>query len=200
MFKRFYIPVILLCMLLAGCRSAQSGNEAAREGVVTVAVFSINDFHASFVPDARKGIPGAAAVWQTLDSLKAVYPYHLTLSAGDNFGGSYFYKATKGCVMPVFFNGLGIRISALGNHEFDDGQAALADKWQSTGMRPERLEHRLCVCQRADCRRGHSRLRSTMDHGGNSHRQQETHGGHCRTFDFKHAQADKPFAHCRPHF
>ncbi len=137
MFKRFYIPMILLCMLSAGCRSAQSGNEAAREGVVTVAVFSINDFHASFVPDARKGIPGAAAVWQTLDSLKAVYPYHLTLSAGDNFGGSYFYKATKGCVMPVFFNGLGIRISALGNHEFDDGQAALADKWQSTGMRPE---------------------------------------------------------------
>lgn len=137
MFRKIFLPFILLCVLSVSCRSAQTGAQTGHGDAVTVAVFSLNDFHGAFVPDARKGIPGAAAVWQTLDSLKAVYPYHLTVSAGDNFGGSYFYKATQGCLMPSFFHGLGIRISALGNHEFDDGQAALADKWKNIDKRPE---------------------------------------------------------------
>lgn len=137
MFRKIFLPFILLYVLSVSCRSAQTGVQTGHGDAVTVAVFSLNDFHGAFVPDARKGIPGAAAVWQTLDSLKAVYPYHLTVSAGDNFGGSYFYKATQGCLMPSFFHGLGIRISALGNHEFDDGQAALADKWKNIDKRPE---------------------------------------------------------------
>lgn len=102
---------------------------------VKVAVFSLNDFHAGFVRDS-KGIPGAPAVKQTLDSLKRVYPYHVTVAAGDNFGGSYFYNATHGALLPVFFNDLGIRISALGNHEFDDGQRRLAAKWENSPLRP----------------------------------------------------------------
>ncbi len=101
-----------------------------------VAIFSINDFHAAFVRNDDKGIAGAPAVWQTLDSLKAVYPYHITVSAGDNFGGSYFYNATHGALLPAFFDGLGIRLSAVGNHEFDDGQEALAAKWNSLPQRP----------------------------------------------------------------
>lgn len=103
---------------------------------VDVAVFSINDFHGAFVRSDHKGIAGAPSVWQTLDSLKSVYPYHMTLSAGDNFGGSYFYNATHGALLPVFFNDLGIRLSAVGNHEFDDGQRSLADKWNGSPLRP----------------------------------------------------------------
>ncbi len=103
---------------------------------VDVAVFSINDFHGAFVRSDHKGIAGAPSVWQTLDSLKSVYPYHVTLSAGDNFGGSFFYNATHGALLPVFFNDLGIRLSAVGNHEFDDGQRSLAQKWNGTPLRP----------------------------------------------------------------
>lgn len=103
---------------------------------VQVAVFSINDFHGAFVRNDEKGIAGAPAVWQTLDSLKRVYPYHLTVAAGDNFGGSYFYNATHGTLLPVFYNDLGIRYSAIGNHEFDDGQRALAAKWANDPLRP----------------------------------------------------------------
>ena len=101
-----------------------------------VAVFSVNDFHGAFVANKDKGIVGAPAVWQTLDSLKRVYPVNVTVSAGDNFGGSYFYNATHGVLMPVFFNDLGIRLSALGNHEFDDGQRSLAEKWGHSPLRP----------------------------------------------------------------
>lgn len=88
---------------------------------ITVAIFSLNDFHGAFVQNKSQGIPGAPSVLQCLDSLKLVYPYNLTVAAGDNFGGSYFYNATHGVLLPVFFNDMGIRISALGNHEFDDG-------------------------------------------------------------------------------
>lgn len=104
---------------------------------VTVAVISVNDFHASFVKRAESGIPGAAALWQTVDSLKKAYPLNITVSAGDNFGGSYYYNATKGCLMPALLHHLGIRLSALGNHEFDNGQDALADKWSGYPLRPK---------------------------------------------------------------
>lgn len=102
-----------------------------------VAIFSINDFHGAFVRNDHKGIVGAPSVLQTLDSLKQVYPCNITVSAGDNFGGSYFYNVTKGVLLPEFFNMAGISLSALGNHEFDDGQRSLANKWQGSPLRPE---------------------------------------------------------------
>lgn len=114
--------LVLVCFTLA---------LGARAQTATVAVFSLNDFHGGFLPDARKGIPGAPAVWQTLDSLRAVYPNSVTVAAGDNFGGSYFYNATDGRLMPDFFSRIGVTVSALGNHEFDDGQQKLADKWST---------------------------------------------------------------------
>lgn len=120
------IATVLLLAAFALCSQAQT---------IKVAVFSINDFHGGIIKDARKKIPGAPAVWQTLDSLRSVYPYSVTVSAGDNFGGSYFYTATKGVVLPDFFNKIGVTISAVGNHEFDDKQEKLADRWSE--CRPE---------------------------------------------------------------
>lgn len=96
---------------------------------VRVAVMSINDFHGGFLADTRKDIPGAPAIWATLDSLRQVYPASITVAAGDNFGGSHFYNTTEGRILPDLFNRMGITISTLGNHEFDDGQAKLADRW-----------------------------------------------------------------------
>lgn len=127
MYMRFKLFLCSLCLALA---------TFAQKGTIKVAVFSINDFHGAFVQNVSQAIPGAPSIWQTLDSLKAVYPYNITVAAGDNFGGSYFYRATQGQLLPVFFNDLGIRISALGNHEFDDGQASLAEKWSADPLLP----------------------------------------------------------------
>lgn len=103
----------------------------------TIAVMAINDFHAGLMTDMRQHTPGAAYVVQTIDSLKQAYPYHVVVSAGDNFGGSFFYSATRTkSLIPQMMHDLGIRISALGNHEFDEGQAALANKWNDTQQRP----------------------------------------------------------------
>lgn len=131
--KNIKIAICLLAAFFFAC----AGRAAHDERLITVAVFSINDFHGAFVRNDSKQIPGAAAVWQTIDSLKSVYPYHLVVSAGDNFGGSYFYRATRGELLPVFFAGLGIDLSAVGNHEFDDGQKQLAAKWADSPLRPQ---------------------------------------------------------------
>ena len=137
-FRRFILLLPLLTHVLTGT--------AGEKDRVTVAVFSINDFHEAFVRNDAQDIPGAAAVWQTLDSLKAVYPHHLTVSAGDNFGGSYFYSATRHrSLLPQFFHDTDIRISAVGNHEFDEGQDALAARWNDVELRPRNWD--LCyVC------------------------------------------------------
>ena len=98
---------------------------------VEIAVCCINDFHASFVADEDRNIYGVGSVMHTLDSIKSANPYHVVVSAGDNFGGSYFYKVTKGAAMPTFLGEAGIHISAIGNHEFDDGQSKLTEKWSA---------------------------------------------------------------------
>ncbi|AZN96189.1 LysM peptidoglycan-binding domain-containing protein [Mesorhizobium sp. M9A.F.Ca.ET.002.03.1.2] len=50
----------------------------------------------------------------------------LLLSAGDNFQGSLFYTTYKGKTEGEFLNQMKFDAMELGNHEFDDGEAALA--------------------------------------------------------------------------
>ena len=129
--------------------TALAGRRKTHE--ITVAVMSINDFHSGFVRDDFKQVPGAPALLQTVDSLCKVYPYHLVLASGDNFGGSYFNSATGGVLMPMLFDRLGITVSALGNHEFDEGQQRLAEKWADSPCRPDgfRLDY-VCANVRTD--------------------------------------------------
>lgn len=127
---------------------------AAEHRTTTVAVFSINDFHGGLLQDLRKEVPGAAWVVQTLDSLKREYPNHVTISAGDNFGGSFFYTATRSeTLMPQMFRDMGITLSVPGNHAFDEGQELWADGWQSTALCPRdwRLQY-VCANMRKDGR------------------------------------------------
>lgn len=110
---------------------------ASAQKTATVAVFCINDFHCGLIHDADKNTPGAAWVVQSLDSLKQVYPNHLTVAAGDNFGGSFFYTSTQEkSLLPQFFRDMGISISVPGNHAFDVGQEHFADRWESTVFCP----------------------------------------------------------------
>lgn len=129
---------LLSAALIGSCAATPITSLAADKDVVTVAIFSLNDFHAGLLPDRSQGTPGAAYVVQTLDSLKKVYPHNVTVSAGDNFGGSFFYNATRSnSLMPQMFKDMGITLSALGNHEFDEGQEALARKWSDVDCKPK---------------------------------------------------------------
>ncbi len=50
----------------------------------------------------------------------------LFLNAGDNFQGTLFYNTYKGAVEAEFLNLMKTDAMAVGNHEFDDGEAGLA--------------------------------------------------------------------------
>ena len=51
----------------------------------------------------------------------------LLLDAGDPFQGSLFYTTYKGAAEAEFMEDIGYDVMAVGNHEFDDGPAGLAD-------------------------------------------------------------------------
>lgn len=125
---------VVITLSLSFCLAL--GLFANNKSHITIAIFSLNDFHSAFLRDDSKGIPGAAAILQTLDSLKSAYPHHITVAAGDNFGGSYFDQATNGALMPLFMQEMGISLSAVGNHEFDKGQDFLQSKWITSPLRP----------------------------------------------------------------
>lgn len=141
-------------LLAAAAGLLLSAPLSAGNRTVTVAIFTLNDFHCGVVRDLRKEIPGAPWVVQTLDSLKKVYPYHVTLSAGDNFGGSFYHNATReSSILPQVFYDMGISLSVPGNHAFDDGQDAFARKWSGSDYLPRRWDFRyVCANMRRDGR------------------------------------------------
>ncbi|RHJ94046.1 bifunctional metallophosphatase/5'-nucleotidase [Parabacteroides bouchesdurhonensis] len=123
---QFTTIIIFLFLFLAGGKS----EAITPQKTDTIAIISLNDFHGAFVESPSQGIPGAGNVYSQVNQLKERYPFHIVLSAGDNFGGSFFSNLTKGEMIPYFFKKLGISISALGNHEFDNGQEFLKNKWK----------------------------------------------------------------------
>lgn len=123
-----------------------TGLTASAQQTAQVAVFCINDFHSGLIHDVEKDTPGGAWVVECLDSLKQVYPNHITVAAGDNFGGSFFYTSTQEkSLIPQFMRDAGIDISVPGNHAFDISQEHFADRWQSTVFCPRDWQMRY-VC------------------------------------------------------
>lgn len=116
--KRFLSGVRFVTLFVALATSfEQSVAQTVRD---TLAIICLNDFHGSFVKS--NDIPGAVNVYTTISNIKKRYPANIVLSAGDNFGGSYFSILTNGSLLPSYFSDLGIKYSAIGNHEFDNGQ------------------------------------------------------------------------------
>lgn len=89
---------------------------AADDGVVELNLLYINDFHGR-IDDHTVDFAG------TVETLTADYPGStLFLSGGDNIGTSSFASASAQDQPTIdVLNALGLRASAVGNHEFDQG-------------------------------------------------------------------------------
>jgi 5'-nucleotidase len=148
---------IVLTLLLAACAAPMASRQSA--GPVTVGIAAINDFHgaieppnqSAFIPDGKGGmvgVPAGGAAWlaSAIDSVRAKYPNHLTVSAGDLISASqiasslYLDEPTIGVM-----NRIGIEFNAVGNHEFDRGRDELLRMQnggcaQHTARRPCQLE------------------------------------------------------------
>lgn len=94
---------------------------AARDLVI----LSTNDTHSLIDPDAegRGGVLQRKAV---IDSVRKVNKNVIVVDAGDKVQGTLYFKFFKGEVEYPIQNMLGVDISILGNHEFDNGFEALA--------------------------------------------------------------------------
>ena len=132
------LPAVLL-PLLAACMAPGGVRPLAAALPVTVGIVAINDFHGSiepprlavFAPDGEGGtvsVPAGGAAWLAgaVDGIRAKYPHHLTVSAGDLISASqlasslYLDEPTIGVA-----NRIGLDFNAVGNHEFDRGRNEL---------------------------------------------------------------------------
>lgn len=96
---------------------------AARDLVI----LHTNDTHSLILPDAD-GKGGVLQRKAIIDSVKNANKNVLLVDAGDKVQGTLYFKFFKGEVEYPLQNLLGVDISILGNHEFDNGLQALADK------------------------------------------------------------------------
>lgn len=151
----------LLALALGACAAPMASRMAAPDtaGPVEVGIVAINDFHGALemprqsVPVTQPDgsviqIPAGGAAWlaSAIDGIRAKYPNHLTVSAGDLIGGTplvsalYLDEPTIGAM-----NRIGLDFNAAGNHEFDSGTDELLRKQaggceQHTARKPCQVE------------------------------------------------------------
>lgn len=118
---------LALALLLTGCASPPSQP-------VTVNLALINDFHGYLEPNpalfdqGRKGqlMGGIANVGGLIDHLRQEDPQTLVIGSGDLIGASPAVSALWADEPTLqAMNLLGLQLSAVGNHELDNGQAEL---------------------------------------------------------------------------
>lgn len=110
-------------------------------------VLHFNDFHSRIQPINKydstcsaedeadgKCFGGIARLKTAIDERRKALDNVLVLSAGDNFQGSVFYTVYKGKAEAEFLDLLGLDANVLGNHEFDDGDEALASFLDNTNF------------------------------------------------------------------
>ena len=93
----------------------------------TVQVLGINDFHGRI---GASGIEaGAAVLGGAVDQLRTAYPFTVFAAAGDLIGASTFESFIQQDKPTIdALNEAGLEVSAVGNHEFDQGYADLVDR------------------------------------------------------------------------
>ncbi|HEY6000412.1 MAG TPA: 5'-nucleotidase C-terminal domain-containing protein [bacterium] len=96
----------------------------------TLTILHVNDFHGALEPTrTASGQPeegGAARLAAVMRAERT--PTTLFLSAGDLMQGTNISNLFAGKPVIEVFNLMGLDASAVGNHEFDAGQAALAER------------------------------------------------------------------------
>lgn len=107
----------------------------ADEKTATISISNITDFHGRFeyVEDKRKperSIPGAERLKCAIDKeAEAFGENHIFTSSGDNIGASPFAAMLLDDAPTIeVLNQMGLKVSAVGNHEFDKGAADLSDR------------------------------------------------------------------------
>ncbi|WP_448545198.1 bifunctional metallophosphatase/5'-nucleotidase [Roseiflexus sp.] len=98
--------------------------------VYTLRIIHTNDHHARIEPvfSGNNPLHGGVSRRKTLiDAIRREGGNQLLLDAGDVFQGTLYFNQYRGLADLEFYNALKYDAVAIGNHEFDIGQAPLAD-------------------------------------------------------------------------
>lgn len=102
------------------------GTEAV-PGTVDIDLVTVNDFHGRIEQSAPAG--GIAALSSAVKQIRAENPNTIFAAAGDMIGASTFTSFIQQDVPTIeALNAAGLEVSAVGNHEFDQGFADLTDR------------------------------------------------------------------------
>ncbi|TYC51264.1 multifunctional 2',3'-cyclic-nucleotide 2'-phosphodiesterase/5'-nucleotidase/3'-nucleotidase [Rhodobacterales bacterium] len=132
------------CILSAAVLSVTTALSTAAYADYSLTILHLNDLHSRIESinkydstcDAEsegegKCFGGIARIKTKLDERRSTLNEEgknvLTLDAGDQFQGSLFYTTYKGDAAVEFMNAMDFDAMAVGNHEFDDGPAGLAN-------------------------------------------------------------------------
>lgn len=100
-------------------------------------IFSFNDFH-GYVSET-KNTPGIAKLASILDIIKkdlgATDSNSFTVFSGDNYYGQSISNNNNGKLVSSFIRKVGIKFSAIGNHEFDWHQSYFYDWVKDSGVK-----------------------------------------------------------------
>ncbi|WP_162248748.1 ExeM/NucH family extracellular endonuclease [Agromyces sp. Root1464] len=96
-------------------------------GKVDIDLVTVNDFHGRIEQSAPSG--GIAALSTAVKQIRAGNPNTVFAAAGDMIGASTFTSFIQNDVPTIeALNAAGLDVSAVGNHEFDQGFADLTDR------------------------------------------------------------------------
>lgn len=113
--------------LIASSAALLSSSPAHAADPVSIQLIGTNDFHGRLV--SGTGIPGAAKYAGAVDAFRADNPNTLFVAAGDLIGATTFesFIADDKPTIDVF-NEMDLDVSAVGNHELDQGYDDLVNR------------------------------------------------------------------------
>ncbi|MCU0465753.1 MAG: 5'-nucleotidase C-terminal domain-containing protein [Anaerolineae bacterium] len=116
--RRLVVLAALLAALVIGI-------QAQDEEGFDLTLIHTNDTHAAHLPNSA-GNGGVAILASVIKQIRAEGGNSLLVDAGDRFTGSLFHTTYVGADQVQIMNLLGYEAMVLGNHEFDNGDEALA--------------------------------------------------------------------------
>lgn len=93
-------------------------------------ILHTNDTHSTIEPN-KDGTGGFLQLKAVVDSVRGAEKNVILVNAGDIVQGTLYFKYFRGDVEYPLINMTGYDINILGNHEFDNGMADLAEKYKT---------------------------------------------------------------------
>lgn len=133
--KTVSILLLVLCLLLSGCRKAPDAQcvhaDADDNGtcdlcsssvLIAIDLYAINDLHGKLADgDSHVGVDELTTYLKTMQASENA----IVLSVGDMWQGSSESNLTQGLIITDWMNALDFAAMTLGNHEYDWGESVI---------------------------------------------------------------------------